>query len=431
LPDRGRVQSWRPPPAVASRLDVAKREERSGPYGSALDLPSVAQMLERIEAMKLLTRFVARGERKTVLELEQGVREIAARVDAFYALLGERNWIYHDSLHAERVAAITELSADDAEAALIDLYRDADWLRFMVRQLSRFDQMLTRMELLEKAQDDYLAGRHYATVLVLIAVMDGFVNDLEAGNRRGLHAREADELAAWDSVVGHHMGLTRAHATFTKSFFKTSTEPVHELYRNGIVHGTLLNFDNPVVSTKAWNRLFAVGDWAASLEREAAEPAPEPSWRETLATIAATARSKRASAAWRPRTLTVGDRGFDDEPVSRRTREFLDLWKAANYGRMTEFISPRAVSEMPRRMAGSVREMYSLFELRDYRIESADFVALAACVVEVELIFDDGPRRARIRWIRERLDGAPVADDDGEWLLYMWGPWAFFQDARA
>jgi hypothetical protein len=52
-----------------------------------------------------------------------------------------------------------------------------------------------------------------------------------------------------------------------KRFSKTSNEEVFELYRNGIVHGVLLNFNNAVVASKAWNRLFAVADWATSREK--------------------------------------------------------------------------------------------------------------------------------------------------------------------
>src|SRR5262249_15562979 len=118
-----------------------------------------------------------------------------------------------------------------------------------------------------------------ATVHVLLSVMDGFVNEFESV-RRGLHARETEDLNAWDSVVGHHMGLTSAHRTFTKSKGATSEEPVCELYRNGIVHGMLLDYDNDVVATKAWNRLFAVMDWAKAREKEQEPAKPQPTWRE-------------------------------------------------------------------------------------------------------------------------------------------------------
>ncbi len=120
----------------------------------------------------------------------------------------------------------------------------------MIMPLNRFPAMQSRMDLIEKARVDYQEGRFYSTVLVLLTVMDGFVNELDAHRRRGLHAREPDELNAWDSVVGHHLGLAHAHKTFTKTTSKTSSEPVFELHRHGILHGTLLNYDNPVVAAK-------------------------------------------------------------------------------------------------------------------------------------------------------------------------------------
>jgi hypothetical protein len=42
----------------------------------------------------------------------------------------------------------------------------------------------------------------------------------------------------------------------------------------------LVNFDNDIVATKAWNRLFAVADWAASRQKRAIPPDPKPTMKE-------------------------------------------------------------------------------------------------------------------------------------------------------
>jgi hypothetical protein len=400
-------------------------ESSRGPYASAMDLPSVVAVLEQIRGMKLLTRLVGREHRRDVLEVERRLRSLAERIDRFYDLLGPRNWIYHESLHEERVAQLLDLSAEEAEAGLIDLYRDPEWLRFMIGQLRRFDAMRVRESLVAKAEADYHAARFYAVTLVVLAAMDGFVNDMQPERRRGLHARDADELAAWDSIVGHHMGLTHAHQAFTKSTFKTSTEPVFELHRNGIVHGTLTNFDNVVVATKAWNRLFAVGDWAASLQRRDQPPDPQPSWRELLEALAANERATKALAEFRPRVVAAGDPAFFEEAACVRARDFLAAWSAGNYGRMTEFISPRATAEPARRMAGTLREAFSDHELRDFRLLRAERPAAAVCEIDVQLTVGTGDEEARLRWIRETEDGSPAtADVDGEWFLYVWDPWS-------
>ena len=69
-------------------------------------------------------------------------------------------------------------------------------------------------------------------------------------------------MTARDSVVGHHLGLTHSMKTFRTTIKKRVDDEVFEVYRHGIVHGAVVNFDNVVVATKAWNMLFAVADWA-------------------------------------------------------------------------------------------------------------------------------------------------------------------------
>ena len=409
-------------------LDVmsSKQPERpAGPYGSANDLPSVIEFKQQLQGMKVLTRFVARSERARVRDLEAQLDRLTKGVDDFYALLGPRNWVYHDMLPFEDVLALVSQPADVAEQALIDMYADAGKLRFMVGRLWQFEVMHSRLSLLDRAREDHVAGRYYAVVLVLLAVMDGFVNDLDVQRRRGLHAREADELAAWDSVVGHHLGLTTAHHTFTRSFFKTSDEPVRELYRNGIVHGTLTNFDNAIVASKAWNRLFAVADWAASVENAKMEKPPKETWREIGAQIMANARAKRALEEWSPSVLTADDEAFSTDPACVQVVEFLDAWRRGNYGVMAALIPPTLAEETLRKTAGRMRNDFAEHMLKDYKILRVEFVAAAIAEAHVELNFGDGVLPAKLRWIREGEDGlAATPHVVGEWRLYTTGPWA-------
>jgi hypothetical protein len=403
----------------------ARHQRGPAPYVSAADLPSVAEMLEQIRGMKLLTRVVARDQREGLLKIESQVRDIVRVVDGFYDLLGPRHWIFHESLNLEKVKELLKAPVDEAEQKLIALYQDSETLHFLIRSLRRFSEMDSRMALIEKAASDYEARRFYATALVLLTVMDGFVNDLDPASRRGLHTRDADELAAWDSIVGHHMGLTNAHNTFTTSTRKTSDEPLFELQRHGIIHGTLTNFDNVIVATKAWNRLFAVADWATSVEKQKTPPAPEPTWREILTKIAANERAKKALAAWHPRSVDAEEPGFQDEDVCQRTHAYLTAWASKNYGAMARYISPRVADETQSKTAGMIREACSLHALNGFKLKRASFEAAAACEIDVDLVLDSEPQFARMRWIRETADGSPATPDvEGEWFLFLWEPWA-------
>lgn len=392
------------------------------PYGSAADLPSIADMLEQIHGLKLLTRVVARRHRSSIVALEKQLREHVTAVDTFYELLGPRNWIFHDDLNLSFAKSLILLSEEDAERALIDFYRDPDELRILVRRLGRFPELGVRAPLIERAEADFHAGRHYSTVQLLLSVMDGFVNDIEPANRRGLHARDADEMVAWDSVVGHHMGLAHAHQTFTKTIRKVSTEEVRELYRNGIVHGTLVNYDNEFVSCKSWNRLFAVADWATSRRKQGSKPKARASWRDISRSLERNRQTKRALNQWGPSSLRAGDEGFEVDEVVARSREYLEAWIARNFGRMAALLSPLVSESSEAKTAGAIRSAFASARLTGFQVESVRHSAAAVALVDVVLgQGGDVGVPGRMRWLRSGPDGISVAPNEpGTWGLITW-----------
>ena len=169
----------------------------------------------------------------------------------------------------------------------------------------------------------------------------------------------------------------------------------------------LVNYDNVVVATKAWNRLFAVADWATSLERKSKPKEPEPSWGDVFRTISRNATVKKALDEWRPRRLTASDPGFDDEEVCLRAKTYLDSWKRRNYGAMAGLISPQLGNGTPSATAGRVREEFESWKLDDYTLVAAAFEAAAVCEIDIDLMIDGekkpanamdpGRRRGRTR----------------------------------
>jgi hypothetical protein len=399
-------------------------------YQSALDLPSFVELLQQLRGATLLTRVIGRAQRQQFLEVERQVRAMAATIDRFYDLLGERHWVFHDDLHMDRMAALVkaEASVEELEQRFIaEQYGDSEWLPFMVGRLHGLPAMRRRMPLLLKALDDYQAGRYYATTLVLITAMDGFVNDLDPANRRGLHARDASELAAWDSVVGHHKGLAAAHATFTRGFKGTSDEPVYELYRNGVVHGNLTNFDNVIVATKAWNRLFAVADWARAREKEQQPKEPQPSWGQLFQQLAENGRVKKLLTAWQPYTLTPDQAEITEHAVYEAAEAFFAAWHGQKYGVMVSALPWQSQQLYGKRAAGELRALYQRHRLSSARIDKLDFVAPSICMIGAVLQVNGVDVAVTMRWIHERPDSddTVVEPDVGAWRLILWGPDTF------
>jgi hypothetical protein len=397
---------------------MAKRE----PYGSAADIPSIADMLQKIEGGKLLTRFVARDQREKLVELEGQVREHVAAIDRFYSLLGPRNWTVHDELPMPLLEVIGGMVADDAERQLIGYYQEPENLERLSRRLSH-PALRVRSPLIERAKTEFLSGTYNTCVLLLLGVMDGFVNDVDASRRRGLHARDPDEMVAWDSVVGHHLGLAHAHASFTKTFKKTSTDEVRELYRHGIVHGMLVNYDNEYVGAKAWNRLCAVRDWATSIRKAAEPPKPQPSFMEMMRKIDHNRRTRKALDAWAPNELSAGGEGFDTDAVVVASHAYLEAWMQRNYGAMGALVAQLVAEDTPGKTAGMVREVFGDEHLTGYELQRVSHTAAAVAIVDVILRLGGEEIEAAMRWVRHGDDGAVAPNEPGRWGLMSWTRW--------
>jgi hypothetical protein len=99
---------------------------------------------------------------------------------------------------------------------------------------------------------------------------------------------------------------------------------------------------------------------------------------------------------------------------------------------MARLLSPLIAEKTERATAGMVRETWADFRLTGFEIRCLDYEAPAVCEVDVQLLFDDETRAARMRWVRTDDDGMAAAPNQpGEWRLISWGPWAMINNANA
>lgn len=403
----------------------------ASPYGSASDLPSYRELSEQIRGAKLLTRFVARSQRKALLDIERELERLIRVVDAFYDRLGSRNWIFHDSFSVEAVEQLLADTADpdEAEARLIELYRDSETTRFWLLRLRRHDGLQARLHQIERARAHYDADEFDSCVLHLIAVMDGFVNDFEPAVRSGLHTRDPEEMTAWDSVVGHHLGLTHAMKSFTRTIKKRIDEPVTELYRHGIMHGTVVNFDNIVVATKAWNMLFAVADWADATTKAAIPAAPKPTVKDVWHRLVQRSEYQRYEKNFVPSTIVLDDPGFAENEVVVAAAAFLNAWKHRQWAPVSRFMPPiLRHSTSDGEAARDAKNVYESYELMDFAVERMTYDRASTAAVAGSAVVNGEPRRLEIRWVWYDANGDVdiLGSPDGSWRLAVWAPHTFF-----
>jgi len=118
--------------------------------------------------------------------------------ERFNAHFASRGWIAYEQLSAEVArAAVAKADAGDLEAAeqLLVEYYDETTLWSLLKRLKYFNAFKPRTCLLQLALDNYLAGRYHACVPVVLAQLDGVMNDISGlgffAQRIGLVARRS------------------------------------------------------------------------------------------------------------------------------------------------------------------------------------------------------------------------------------------------
>ncbi len=400
------------------------------PYGSASDLPSVKEMEKQITAFKLLGFLLSKEQRTELKGLQREHRRIVSIVDRFYDHLGERNWVFTGDLNLTAMEEVANAKdSETAELRLIAYYNSENRIEFPLGRLHRFDAMRPRIPLLRKALVDYHEGRHYSTVLVLLSVMDGFVNDFDTSIRQGLHARSEEDMVAWDSVAGHHLGLSHAHGSFLKGFYKTDTTEIIDLYRNGIMHGMLVNFDNKTIATKAWNRLFAVADWADSRELRAKPIESTPTLRESLGRWKEIQGQKAKLDGWQPYEYEPSLSPGDPSGVPLICADFLEKWEKRQWALVgAHFMQFGSIKSSVGQLAVEAKDLYKSLDLTYWKLLRIRHTAAAVAHADVELLVNGKTYLTDLRWIHVDSSGTAASDwEEGQWVLSMYGPSHFLK----
>lgn len=419
-------------------------------------LPSLQKQVEQLEQFRAMQQVFthplgrafleATGVNVTELEaifIKVGELEttLAEHVDAVYTfntLFAARGWIVYDHLNLDLIKTANkkglEGELDAAEQMLVEDY-DEETIRWKLKLFGSVQAFRTRVPLARKALEDYAAGRYHACVPVVLALADGLVNELHE-TRRGLFA-EGTDLTAWDSVAAHSQGLGVLVQLFSKQRSRTTTEPLTIPYRNGIMHGVDLGYDNKRVAVKTWALLFSVRDWAykaAHGQLSAPPEESEPTLAESLQAWQDVQRDKEAISAWKPRGLTFGV----DLPVTGTPDLYqidtpehvlvtmLNAWQRGNYGGMKDCMC-RAIRTMSRKeLFYRLRNWYADKPLLSFELKRFERQLPGCTDVVTALRFaDDGGKREHIvafRLVCETGTGKPSFEGaaDAQWGLLWW-----------
>lgn len=408
-----------------------------------IDNPSYADLLRQIRALEsfeALYRAIpfARKLFPKIDEVFSSFSEVKKQAeileipDRFNEIFSKFGWIAYESMNFDimkkSIARYEFNGIEEAELYLADSY-DEDALKFGIMRFSGNIEFRRRIRLANLAKEDYLERRYHACIPLLLSLIDGLVNDVSRSV--GFFA-ESSDMTAWDSMAAHETGLQSLASLMTKKKNKTNEKTITIPYRNGILHGRELAFDNKIVAAKCWATLFAIRDWAAALSdwKKTPKPKKEISWKETFASIIENNRKRKLLEAWKPRdssTLSyLPNNGIPSElPIGtpeRAIAEFIENWCKQCYGLIAESLLYFTDTSKGKR-AGLAKEDFSRRVPSSFKIFSVEDRAFAASHVIVDLSFatQEGllSRRVSVRAIyQEDCNGSLTWNGEkGDWKV--------------
>ncbi|NQE35727.1 hypothetical protein E5S67_03462 [Microcoleus sp. IPMA8] len=417
------------------------------------DIPSMAKALKNARDMAAFKRIMPYcrpflkllgvDEKKMddaldkVDDLVRQIEEMSQIPDRFNDLFALRGWIIYDLLNLEVAkAAIAKADSGDIDGAETDLvnYYSAGTVRWKLQTMKEIHAFRPRIPLAQKALVDYEEERYHACVPVVLALLDGLVNELYE-KRRGFFAEGVD-LTAWDSISAHSLGLQVLKNLFQTSRKTTRIEPIDIPYRNGIMHGMDLGYDNKMVAAKTWAALFATHDWALKVEKGLIEPPPEEpqkTWNEIQQQQCENEVSREKLEQWRSRDITVGvdvpetgspDRFLDATP-EKRLAEYFRSWEQKNYGYMAKYLSVK-LGPPVKKAPTSIRKIFESKTLQSFKFISIVDSAPGLSTISTELVFEEYGKEVKkffdFRLINENSKGEPEmrGTPNSAWKIINW-----------
>lgn len=385
-------------------------------YKSVLEMPRFKELKEQLDARCLFSNFLPKESREDLRKARAELSKIVELAESFYNLLGNRHWVLHESLNMTDLEYIEASGdCDTVEHLLIEHYCNTEKLTFYISRLRQHSELQARWNLLMRAKEDHLAERYDSSALKVISIMDGFVNDVDKENRHGLFAHKPEEMVGFDCLGGHHLDLSNVMSVATKTFRKRVDEEIFEVYRNGILHGNIPNYNNPTVSCKAWNYLFAVSDWVNSLQ-------PKPPEKKTSLVEAikhhrdAQHTIKRIENDWSKHVDQYGEANHSASPMKEQA-EFFSNWEKGRVGKMINYL-PRNAKSHNTSLIDLIKTSYIPIKIVSWTIKDCEYSAPAVAVVNTTIKTPHDEYRLSFRWVKTDKNNNPVCEwEDGEWNI--------------
>lgn len=406
------------------------------------EFETIKHLQEQISGMKMLLninkglRFIGFGSKKIsnleddINKLEIRLKELRETPQLFNECFSDRGWITYDSLNhefmKEAIQVYKEKGIDEAEKLILEYYKPEN-LKFEFIRLKALPALLKRFKFIEYAMNDYREEKYYSVIPLLIMIIDGTVNEI-AG--KGFHSEKSD-IDVWDSITNIDNGILKIRDIFRTGRNKTREEEILFPYRNGILHGMDLGYDNYTVAAKCWHFLFVVRDWGLSKLSEESrkdkfiKDSTVPSFKDLGQKIKENNRVEAALKNWKKREFTedyfkvLNESEQTDKNLPETIAlQFLEYWRGKNYGYMGKMYWSQFFHNGKPDIQ-EIRDQFVDLPLNSFKISNISDEAAAISVIDIKAELDNDIKEFTIRMIYEGSDGYARARNlfDGEWKI--------------
>ncbi|MFD2831051.1 hypothetical protein [Corticicoccus populi] len=199
-------------------------------------------------------------------EITENIETLSLIPDKYNEIFLSSGWIAHETLDIEimnkAINIYNEENLSRAEEYILSMYRKK--IKTNLKIVIAQSPIFSRKRLIYLAQEDYNNKRYHSCIPVILMLLDGIVDDIK---NSGLYSTNTD-LEIEDSITGHKRGLKKLIELITSATQKTNVNSISIPYRNRILHGRELSYDNEIVAVKTFALLFYVSDWIRSLRNE-------------------------------------------------------------------------------------------------------------------------------------------------------------------
>ncbi|GAB6109084.1 hypothetical protein [Fusibacter bizertensis] len=406
------------------------------------DMPSITKLENDLKNLKFPLKLFASKQYKEFSSIEDNLHNLVNNIDKYNERFSDFGWIAYDSINMKFVESTNKIFDNQgftsAENEIINYYK-SDEVKQIIQLLKfKSDEFLKRCNLIERAYNDHLNEKYYSSVPLFLIISDGIINDYT--KRKGFFSAESTN-ECWDCLVGSDNGLQKLKDMYFVSRKKTNSDPITMPFRNGILHGRDINYDNIHVSSKCIVLLLAIGDWVENkkTEENRKEKFEKDSISKPLVEILRDYQNNLATreiiTEWKSKQIVIDKdiprdgimNDYDGFEYIEKFIKLFEYWKSKNYGGLSNVLVNVFKYEKNERLHPKhCKELFNDLILINYEILEIEdrAICLKRILVEVEWEKFSRTYKEKLEFgvLYKSLNTKPAlpGDNNGEWKLMPW-----------